>query len=79
MKDRDATLQEVNQWATTVYRPALERVDQLGDAERDKIARELARYIPPWMITAMGRDKAMRVFVSTGRYDPLNCAKETWR
>jgi hypothetical protein len=189
MKDREATLQEVNQWATTVYRPALERVDQLSDAERDKIARELARYIglqpdqvdrktlvvhterylqifpgpdgtqslsehdtrkmgelqfgspvvtdhylrdelgyntdltyntlergysptpghpprstgqqfdynqpglsredmartrkegevtyiardnPPWMITAMGRDKAMRVFVSSGRYDPLN-------
>ena len=45
MKDREATLREINQWAMQVYRPALENKDQLSDAERDKIATELARYI----------------------------------
>jgi len=45
MKDREATMKEVNQWATTVYQPALEHLDGLTDAERDKIAQELARYI----------------------------------
>jgi carboxypeptidase C (cathepsin A) len=45
MKNRDATMKESIQWATTVYRPALERVDQLSDAEREKIATQLAAYI----------------------------------
>lgn len=45
MKDRDATMKQAIQWATTVYRPALERVDQLSDAEREKIAMQLAGYI----------------------------------
>ena len=45
MKNRDATMKEAIQWATTVYRPALERVDQLSDAERETIATQLARYI----------------------------------
>jgi hypothetical protein len=45
MSDRDATLKEVNQWATTVYQPALEHLEELSDAERDKIAQELARFI----------------------------------
>ena len=44
-KDRDATLKEVNQWITSTYMPALEHVDQLNDAEREKIATDLARYI----------------------------------
>jgi hypothetical protein len=44
MKDRDATMKEVNEWVVGVYRPALERIDTLNDTERDKIARELARY-----------------------------------
>jgi Serine carboxypeptidase len=44
MKDRDATMKEVNEWVVKVYRPALERIDQLDAAERDKIAGELARY-----------------------------------
>ena len=45
MQDREATLREVNQWAMQVYRPALENKEHLSDAERDKIAAELARYI----------------------------------
>jgi hypothetical protein len=45
MSDREATLKEVNRWATTVYQPALEHLDQLSDTERDKIAQELARFI----------------------------------
>jgi hypothetical protein len=44
LKDRDATMKEVNGWASQVYRPALERIDSLDDAARDKIANELARY-----------------------------------
>ena len=44
MKDRDATMKEVNAWVINSYRPALERIDSLNDAERDKIANELARY-----------------------------------
>jgi hypothetical protein len=44
MKDRDATMKEVNEWVVKVYRPALERVDQLDAAEREKIATEVARY-----------------------------------
>jgi hypothetical protein len=31
-----------------------------------------ARNNPPWMQTAMTRDKKLKVFVATGRYDPLN-------
>ena len=44
MKDREATMKEVNEWVVNVYRPALERIDSLNDTERNKIARELARY-----------------------------------
>jgi hypothetical protein len=44
MKDRDATMQEVNEWVVKVYRPALERIGDLNDAERERIAQELARY-----------------------------------
>jgi hypothetical protein len=45
MQDREATMKAVNQWATAVYQPALEHLDQLNDTERDKIANELARFI----------------------------------
>jgi hypothetical protein len=45
MKDREATMKEVNDWVVNVYKPALERVDSLNDAERDKIVQDLARYI----------------------------------
>lgn len=43
-RDRTQTLEEVNHWAVATYMPALEHVDQLGDAERDRIAGDLARY-----------------------------------
>jgi carboxypeptidase C (cathepsin A) len=45
MANREATLKEVNQWATTVYQPALEHLDKLTESEREKIASDLARYI----------------------------------
>jgi hypothetical protein len=45
MKDREATLRSVNQWVVSVYQPALERVEQLSEVERESIALELARYI----------------------------------
>lgn len=44
MADRAATLREAAEWARNVYRPALERVADLTDEERERIARSLARY-----------------------------------
>jgi carboxypeptidase C (cathepsin A) len=44
MQSRDATLKAVNQWVTAVYQPALEHLDQLSGADREKIAGELARF-----------------------------------
>ena len=44
----------------------------------DKLNRETgevtytARNNPPWMQTALMRDKKLKVYVATGRYDPLN-------
>jgi hypothetical protein len=44
----------------------------------DKLNREtgevtyIARNNPPWMQTAMMRAKKLKVYVATGRYDPLN-------
>ena len=32
----------------------------------------IARDNPPWMQNAMSRDKTLKVFVATGRFDPLN-------
>jgi hypothetical protein len=32
----------------------------------------VARDNPPWMQNAMSRDKTLKVFVATGRFDPLN-------
>jgi carboxypeptidase C (cathepsin A) len=45
MRDRTATLKEANDWATSVYMPALQNLDTLGDTDREKIAQDLARYI----------------------------------
>jgi carboxypeptidase C (cathepsin A) len=45
MQNRDATIKAVNQWATATYQPALEHSDSLSDADRDRIANELARFI----------------------------------
>jgi carboxypeptidase C (cathepsin A) len=44
MHDRDATIKEALAWARNVYQPALARKDQLTDAEREKLAQDLALY-----------------------------------
>jgi carboxypeptidase C (cathepsin A) len=44
MRDEQATLKEVENWALAEYAPAWERRGQLTDAERDKIVAQLARY-----------------------------------
>jgi carboxypeptidase C (cathepsin A) len=44
-KDRAAVLTRVEAWARETYAPALARLDQLSDADRDRIAGELAGYI----------------------------------
>jgi carboxypeptidase C (cathepsin A) len=45
MRDKAATMKQVGDWAYNVYMPALEHVDQLTPAQREKIATELAHYI----------------------------------
>jgi carboxypeptidase C (cathepsin A) len=52
MSDRDATMRAVDTWIAEAYMPALQRVDQLSDAEREKIANDLARFtgIPASMV-----------------------------
>jgi carboxypeptidase C (cathepsin A) len=52
LRDRDATLAEVETWVETTYLPALQRGEQLDDTTREKIAQDLARYtgIPPQQI-----------------------------
>ena len=52
MRDRAATLKAVDAWVASTYLPALMRVKDLSEAERDKVARELARYtgIPDSMV-----------------------------
>jgi serine carboxypeptidase len=45
MRDRTATMNEVNRWVLTVYQPALEHLDRVSEEDRAKIARALARYI----------------------------------
>jgi carboxypeptidase C (cathepsin A) len=44
MRDRAATLAEATRWARDVYQPALARRAQLDAAQREAIARDLARY-----------------------------------
>jgi hypothetical protein len=63
-QDREATLKAVNHWATAVYQPALEHVDQLSDADRETIATELARF------TGLRPDQVDRktLIVHTGHY-----------
>lgn len=78
-KDRDATMKEVNEWVVRVYRPALERIDQLDAGEREKIAGELARYsgirsedvdrktlvvhLARWLALASGPDESKPILV----------------
>ena len=52
MADRAATLKAVDAWVADTYLPALMRLKDLSDAERDKVARELARYtgVPDSMV-----------------------------
>ncbi|HVW70441.1 MAG TPA: hypothetical protein VHB68_15795 [Steroidobacteraceae bacterium] len=44
MRDREATLRQVNEWLTTTYLPALEHRDRLSDAEKTQIVADLARF-----------------------------------
>lgn len=44
LADRARTMQAVTDWVAREYLPALLRVSELGDVERDAIARDLARY-----------------------------------
>ncbi len=44
MRDREATLRQAADWARSTYQPALERVARLSAAEREAIARDLARF-----------------------------------
>ncbi|HEY2358227.1 MAG TPA: peptidase S10 [Phenylobacterium sp.] len=44
MADRAATLKAVDAWVTGTYMPALQRVGELSDAEREKVAGDLARF-----------------------------------
>jgi carboxypeptidase C (cathepsin A) len=44
MGSRGAAMNEAEQWARTVYAPALRRLDSLTATERDQIAAQLARF-----------------------------------
>lgn len=44
MRDRATTLKAVAEWSYQIYQPALENLDKLSPAEREAIARDLARY-----------------------------------
>ncbi len=52
MRDREATLKAVDAWVADTYMPSLQRVKDLSDVERDKVAKALARYtgIPDAMV-----------------------------
>jgi carboxypeptidase C (cathepsin A) len=44
MRDRADTLRTVDQWVTSTYLPALQHLDQLSAADRDRIAQQLAMF-----------------------------------
>ena len=44
MADRAATLKAVDEWVANTYMPALGHVASLSDAEREKVATDLARF-----------------------------------
>lgn len=44
LKDRDATLKEVNDWIRATYLPALMHRDSLTDEQRSAVVTDLARY-----------------------------------
>ena len=45
LKDRAATMKAVNDWVEATYMPALAKIAALSEAERDAIAKDLARFI----------------------------------
>jgi hypothetical protein len=44
MRDREATLKQVNEWITSTYLPALGHVGSLSEAEKERIVADLARF-----------------------------------
>jgi carboxypeptidase C (cathepsin A) len=44
MRDREATLKQVNEWITSTYMPALGHVESLSEAEKERIVADLARF-----------------------------------
>ncbi|MGZ3376109.1 MAG: S10 family serine carboxypeptidase-like protein [Phenylobacterium sp.] len=52
MADREKTLKAVDDWVANTYMPALAHVSTLSDAEKDKVAGDLARFtgIPASMV-----------------------------
>jgi carboxypeptidase C (cathepsin A) len=44
MRDREATMREVDTWITSVYLPALQALDRLSEADRERIANDLAHF-----------------------------------
>jgi carboxypeptidase C (cathepsin A) len=63
MKDREATLRQVNDWIGSQYMPALTNIDHLSDTERETIAQSLARY------TGLSPDKIDRRTLVVGVND----------
>jgi carboxypeptidase C (cathepsin A) len=54
-----------------IYDIGLSKADEKLSRETDDVTY-VARDNPPWMQTAMTRNKKLEVYVATGRYDPLN-------
>ena len=54
LKDREATLKEVNDWITATYLPTLEHRDSLSEADRGRVVADLARFtgVRPQQINA---------------------------
>jgi carboxypeptidase C (cathepsin A) len=44
MRDRSAAMRGVEEWLSNTYMPALQKVKELDDSQRDQIARDLARF-----------------------------------
>ena len=54
-----------------IYDVGLSKSDEKLSNETHEVTY-VARDNPPWMQSAMTRDKKLKVYVATGRYDPLN-------
>ena len=44
LRDRESTMREVDTWVTSVYLPALQDLDRLSEADRERIANDLAHF-----------------------------------